>query len=93
MLISSQPTCRLEGLSSDWDVPDFAGLDSLATVLLQVHVADLPHTPGLGHPHVLVAVALARHHLVYLTEDTAAESRQKWFCCSGTMWSHHFTLD
>lgn len=70
-------TSRLDGLSSDGDVPDFAGLDSFATVFLQVHVADLPHTPRLGHPHVLVAVALARHHLVHLTDDTAAGSGRR----------------
>lgn len=74
MLIGYQPTSRPDGLSSDGDVPDFAGLDSFAAVLLQVHVADLPHAPRLGHPHVLVAVALARHHLVHLTDDTAAGS-------------------
>lgn len=72
MLISCQLTSRLDGLFSDRDVPDFAGLDSFATVFLQVYVADLPHAPRLGHPHVLVAVALARHHLVHLKDHTAA---------------------
>lgn len=47
-------------------VPDFAGLDALSTVLLQVQVADLPHTPGFSHPHILTAVTNTGHNLIHL---------------------------
>lgn len=49
------------------DIPDFPGLHALAAVLLQVHIADLPDAPWLGHPDVLTAVTDAWYHLVYLS--------------------------
>ena len=57
-------------IKSSLDPPDFSGLDTFATVLLQVHVADLPYTPGLGQPHVLSTVAQTGHHLVDLPWST-----------------------
>lgn len=57
-------------------LPDFSGLNTFSTVILQVHVADLPHAPRLGHPHVLTAVAEARNHLVHLTPSTHGSALQ-----------------
>lgn len=58
-------------------LPDFSGLNTFTTVVLQVHVADLPHAPRLGHPHVLTAVTEARNHLVHLTPTTHASALQR----------------
>lgn len=48
-------------------LPDFPGLNTFTTVVLQVHIADLPYTPRLCYPHILSTVAEARHHLIHLT--------------------------
>lgn len=52
------------------NLPHFPGLNTFTTIIIQVHVADLPHTPWLGHPDVLTAVTEARYHLVHLTQIT-----------------------
>lgn len=51
-------------------LPDFPGLNSFATVILQVHIADPPHTPWLCHPDVLPTVTEAWHNLIHLTGIT-----------------------
>lgn len=48
-------------------LPDLSGLNTFTTVILQIHIADLPHTPGLCHPDILPTVTEARHHLINLT--------------------------
>lgn len=48
-------------------LPDFPGLNSFTTVILQVHIADLPYTPWLCHPDILPTVTEAGHHLIHLT--------------------------
>ena len=53
-------------MSFDTILPDFSCLDTLSTVLLQVNVADLPHTPRLSQPHILGTVTRAGHHLIHL---------------------------
>ena len=51
-------------------LPDFPGLNTFTTVVLQVHIADLPYTPGLCQPDILSTVTEARHHLIHLTTET-----------------------
>lgn len=58
-------------MSGFWlNLPHFPGLNTFTTIIIQVHVADLPHAPWLSHPDVLTTVTEARHHLVHLTQDT-----------------------
>lgn len=45
---------------------DVSGLNTFTTVVIQVHIADFPHTPRLCHPHILPTVTEARHHLIDL---------------------------
>lgn len=52
-------------------LPYFPGLNTFATVVPQVHVAHLPHTPRLCHPDVLSTVAEARHDLIHLTDTNS----------------------
>ena len=61
-------------------LPDFPGLDTFPTVVLHIHVAHLPHTPGLCHPDILPTVAEARHNLIHLTHtNTTVYLLDLWF--------------
>lgn len=47
-------------------IPNFPGLHSLPTVLLQVNIADFPDTPRFSYPNILTTITLAWYDLINL---------------------------
>lgn len=60
----------MDALVSWLNLPHFPGLNTFPTIIIQVHVADLPHAPWLSHPDILTTVTEARHHLIHLGDVT-----------------------